>query len=854
MIFQLATGGGKCLGNGTPVLMYDGTIKEVQDIKRGEFLMGPDSRPRKVLSTCTGKEMMYRVNPIKGEPYVVNESHVLSLRITNTGAKNVTAPNGKKYCSGDIVNISVSDYLKGSKTFKHVAKGYQSCAIDFNSNSELLIPPYILGLWLGDGNSKTPGFSTKDAEIVSALRSYAKGIGCTIREELAEGKCPIYYVVGGPSKGMKGGSNPIVNHLKTYSLRNNKHIPIAYLTASFSDRLELLAGLVDTDGYVHHAGFDFVFKVERLANDLCFLARSLGLRAIKKECEKTCCNNGVTGTYYRVHINGDCSKIPTRIKRKQAPKRRQIKSHLITGISVEKIGLGEYYGFELDGDGLFLLGDFTVTHNTVMFAGLIKRYLMKQQKRVLILVHREELLLQAYRTLFHGFDITAAPVTAGTTYLPNVMVYVAMVETANNRLKKNPNYFGSIGLVIVDEAHIGNFKKLYDQFSDSLIIGFTATPISGSKKDPLKNYFQDIVTGIDIPDLIDLWKKDNSTGLVPNRTYHIKNVDRKALSIKNGEFDEEEMGKVFSSTKHVQNCLAAYNNYCKKEKTIIFNCNIEHSKKVRDAFLSFGYPVRHLDGETDKKVRKEILHWFKETPNAVLCNVGVLTAGFDEPSIMHVIVNRATMSLPLWLQMTGRGARPYPGKQAFQIIDMGGNAYAHGDWCDSRDWSDMFHNPPKPKEGGEAPVKECVGCAVLIHASYKLCPHCGALNASKPKYDDGIITFELLTKKSPIEINVPALVAEYTGKVKADGTPYKELAAVHEMKRQIITHVKYKWRLRVLDDKTANALVAMYHDAINHWCRVKNKPFSSWLQMNSREWLLVELKRVFNYESQKQVA
>lgn len=161
---------------------------------------------------------------------------------------------------------------------------------------------------------------------------------------------------------------------------------------------------------------------------------------------------------------------------------------------------------------------------TVTFAGLIHRYLSKQQKKVLILVHREELLQQAYKTLFQWYGITAAPITANINYLPNVMVYVAMVETANNRLKKNPNYFGNIGLVIVDECHIGNFKKLYDYFKTALIIGFTATPISSSKKDPLKNHFQDIVCGIDIPELIE------SGSLVPNRTIHIKNIDRKAQS------------------------------------------------------------------------------------------------------------------------------------------------------------------------------------------------------------------------------------------------------------------------------------------------------------------------------------
>jgi superfamily II DNA or RNA helicase len=144
-------------------------------------------------------------------------------------------------------------------------------------------------------------------------------------------------------------------------------------------------------------------------------------------------------------------------------------------------------------------------------------------------------------------------------------------------------------------------------------------------------------------------------------------------------------------------------------KTIIFNCNIDHSKKVNEAFGAFGYPSRHLDGEVDEHARRATLLWFKNTPGAILNNIGVLTTGFDEPSLQTVIVNKSTMSLPLWLQMTGRGARPFPEKQFFTIIDMGGNALTHGDWSDSRDWSYEFQNPDKPKNG-EAPTKVCVGC------------------------------------------------------------------------------------------------------------------------------------------------
>jgi superfamily II DNA or RNA helicase len=484
---------------------------------------------------------------------------------------------------------------------------------------------------------------------------------------------------------------------------------------------------------------------------------------------------------------------------------------------------------------------------TVTFAGLINRYLQRHQKRVLILVHREELLKQACSTLFQWYDISAAPVTANTTYLPNVMVYVAMVETANNRLKKNPKYFGNIGLVIVDECHIGNFKKLYDHFNDALIIGFTATPISSSKKDPLKNHFHDIVCGIDIPELIE------QGSLVPNKTYHLRNVNRKELKIKNGEFDEREMGRMFSGSKFVQNCIAAYKEFGAGKKTIVFNCNIEHSKKVNEAFLAFSFPSRHLDGESDPRYRTETLLWFKRTPGAILNNVGILTTGFDEPSVEAVMINRSTMSIPLWLQMTGRGSRPFPGKDHFVIIDMGSNAITHGDWCEPRDWSDAFFNPEKPKEGGEAPVKECVGCKVMIHASYKICPHCGALNTKPVVYDEDVIALELLDSRQPFGINIEELIAEWDKKLNAAGEPYKPLAQVHEIKRQLIFHAQRIWRLKRIDGKTAYRLLTTYQDNVRKWCKLKSRPYDSWLDRATREWLFDEFRRVFKWEEKKEI-
>lgn len=471
---------------------------------------------------------------------------------------------------------------------------------------------------------------------------------------------------------------------------------------------------------------------------------------------------------------------------------------------------------------------------TVSFAGLSKRYLARNKRRILIVVHREELLKQARATLYNWYGIVAEPVVAGMKHLPPADVYVAMVETANNRLRKNPKYFGDVGMVIIDECHLGNFTKLMAYFPETLLIGFTATPISASRKSPLKDIYEDIVCGVDIPDLIE------QRSLVPNRTYHVKNINRKSLAVSRGEFDERVMGETFGRVKHVQNCVEGYKKFALHTKTIIFNCNVDHSRIVNQAFLDAGFESRHLDGNASPYVRQETLQWFKSTPNAILNNIGILTTGFDEPSVHTVIVNKATLSLPLWLQMTGRGARPYPGKDRFTIIDMGGNALFHGDWSASRDWADLFHHPEKPSEGGVSPVKDCPHCEAIIHASARICPYCQGDCSTAPVYDADIAEFELLTERMPLQASVVDIIQTTTDK--------KEYYALHQLKHSIIGQAKHQWKLKTITDPVAYKLLAMYQEKVKEWCALKKKPFNQWHKDVSAEWFFAALKDSFNWQ------
>lgn len=455
---------------------------------------------------------------------------------------------------------------------------------------------------------------------------------------------------------------------------------------------------------------------------------------------------------------------------------------------------------------------------TITFAAITERYVRKSKRPVLITVHREELLRQTIKTLHKSYGITGEIVGKN---MQKADVYVGMVETLNNRLKKDSSFFEEVGLLIFDEAHIANHLKVLEYF-DCLVLGFTATPISASKKRPLNAFFEDIVCGIDIPELI------AHGSLVKNVTYNPKGcVDRKKLSVKNGEFDDKTMGAEYSKAKQVENTLLAYEEFALGTKTIIFNCNIAHSKTVNERFLSAGYNSRHLDaGSPD---RAEILEWFKNTDDAILNNVGILTTGFDEPSIRTIMVNKDTLSIPLWLQMCGRGSRPYPGKEYFNIIDLGSNASSMGDWDFARDWQYIFHNPKKAGDG-VAPVKECPECHCLNHASISNCKECDYLFPVKERIEMPV-EFQIFSQN----IDVQKIIRE------------NEHRKVYYTFYQIPTMLaaKAKREVKEMNDELAENILSIMHPKCREWCHHNEKKYNQWHKDIAKQTLFTSLQKHF---------
>jgi len=414
---------------------------------------------------------------------------------------------------------------------------------------------------------------------------------------------------------------------------------------------------------------------------------------------------------------------------------------------------------------------------TICFSYLLQRYLSRYPSaKIAILVHRQELMMQTKKTLsIFGIE----------------NVYVEMVETFNNKLKKVPDIY--FDLIILDETHIGNFFKLIDHFIEreragqkaTIILGFSATPKSSSKKHPLNGYYQAIVTGVEINKLIELQHLSPAIHHAPPTQLNSKNIKVTA-----GEYNMAAMGIEFSKPKLVDAVVDAYEKFCKGKKTLVFNTTIEHSNLVHECFKNNGYNSRSLDSKSvTDEVRKETFEWLSNTPNAILNNVGIATTGFDDPTIEAIIFNRKTKSLPLWLQCCGRGSRlsPQTGKEYFIIIDLGDNIRGEkfGYWNEKHDWKGYFYNPDKPGEGAP-PMKVCpnekvptidtqtgkeilVPCEALIYMAATICPYCGFEMPRQTVYSDMIMELEILPD-TPIRKNsqtfLHSLIKQITERIK----------------------------------------------------------------------------------------
>ena len=420
----------------------------------------------------------------------------------------------------------------------------------------------------------------------------------------------------------------------------------------------------------------------------------------------------------------------------------------------------------------------TGSGKTVVFSYIVKQ-MRNKGKRALIITDRVELLFETGGTL-EQFGLKPFHILAGQMVEPpkQFQVYVAMSQTLRRRIDKWPEFFKSFDVVIMDECHKQEFNPYFEQNAfpkNTVILGFSATPLRSGKQRQLAEDFEIMVEGLQVPELIKRGR------LVKDRYFGVQqHADMSGVRLNSfGDYQESGMFERFNKRELYQGAVNNWKKLTPDTVTLVFCVNIQHTIETCKEFNRNGIDAMFLTSDValpklgsgeaaqirnDEKMREyknwkeayskfsgnrnTILRRWRENKFKVLVNAGILTTGFNRKDIETIIINRATTSVPLWLQMLGRGSRTYPGKEYFNILDFGDNARNLGYYNQQREWS-LWHEQKKGE--GAAPVKSCgngdpisgkdgkpdkngrKGCGAYIFASAMICPYCGFIFEQKKK-------------------------------------------------------------------------------------------------------------------------
>ncbi|WP_222704688.1 DEAD/DEAH box helicase [Anaerosalibacter massiliensis] len=336
--------------------------------------------------------------------------------------------------------------------------------------------------------------------------------------------------------------------------------------------------------------------------------------------------------------------------------------------------------------------------------GEMARKAAEKKNRVLFLVHRKELKDQTIDTLkWWGVDMN--------------YIEVGMVQTIVRRLEKTipPK------LIITDENHHSlakSYKKVYDYFPNARLVGFTATPVrlNGGGLGEVNDI---LIEGPTVTELIE-WGN-----LAPFKYYAPEVIDTSKLKIRRGEYVAKDVEDLFQSRAIWGDVISHYKKLSPGEQAICYCSSIKQSKEMAEQFNKVGIKARHIDGETPKPEREAVIEYFRQGKILIICNVDLISEGFDVPDCNTAILLRPTQSLGLFIQQSMRPMRYKPGKTAI-IIDHVGNVGRFGTPDMEREWKlDPKKGSNNTKVEEENPVKQCPECFYTVERSTEICPECG---------------------------------------------------------------------------------------------------------------------------------
>lgn len=489
LVLYHGLGVGKCHAKDTCVVMYDGTVKLVQDVVERDVLLGDDGGPRTVLSLARGRDRMYRVDQHNAESYTCNQAHILCLK--RQGDKEER-----------IVEIPIKDFVSLSLDDQVALKGYATDVVTFSVAVTFPYPflhPYIVGYWLADNMSASMENSVAHISCrTSRVRKYINQLCASSSLELIHRGMDCHVIVD------QRGNNAFEGLRKQYIAACG--IPNVYKVASPESRQHFLAGIVDRFGRIQDGCVVLEDTSSQYLSDIQFIARSLGIRCAAKADQKfKTCVVKLFGPRVRElplcapYINNQMHLVD--------------RDDVLSNITLCELGEDEYYGFVLDGNSRYVLHDFTITHNTRAAIAIAETLSASHKINVLVPASLEsnfvsEILLCGNREYqytgvwsYHSkdaadyADIKAAGLAAGvkeSTLRKNrgIWVRAASSDTGTHNFEQ---------LTDAQRQQIGAQIKDMVQFRYSFMHynGLNASQLSALTRDDTFNPFDDSIVIID---------------------------------------------------------------------------------------------------------------------------------------------------------------------------------------------------------------------------------------------------------------------------------------------------------------------------------------------------------------------
>ncbi len=351
---------------------------------------------------------------------------------------------------------------------------------------------------------------------------------------------------------------------------------------------------------------------------------------------------------------------------------------------------------------------------TIIFAS-IARGAVARNKRVLILVHRKEIMAQTLKKL-HEMGVTSGQIASGRPRTTD-SVQVAMIGSLRRRL----NFVRRPDLIICDEVHHvtndNSFGRVLKYWNEVPRIGMTATPWRLDNRG-LGESFDELILGPSMQELV-------NDGYLSNPIVY-RPPEEVALNyhVKRGDFDTKEQQQTMSTRKIVGDVIEHYRKHLNGLPAICFCVSVEHTKLMAEEFRATGYRAAPVYGDMPDKDRDRTLKGLADGSISVVTSCDLISEGFDTPAVAGCILLRRTLSLGLYLQQCGRALRPAPGKTRAIILDHVGNYQLHGHVLDDRQWS-LYSQARDPRKEKPPTTTTCPQCYGVWPGTPRTCPSCG---------------------------------------------------------------------------------------------------------------------------------